>query len=152
MFVVSALDEGTIQGTTQLKLAQMYRCNPHIDIMASHADPSVCVSVEGGCRWCQLWGAMAFDEPLPSSPERLRSAPAIGSAEASAPCPPGWDVVTVLIFVLSAKRNTGVVRVKCVAAKTVLLTVIWTFAFTMSDISLTLCGVWCAPSLNNRFI
>ena len=33
-------------------------------------DPAICNAAAGNCRCCQLWGALAFDEPHPCFPER----------------------------------------------------------------------------------
>ena len=52
-------------------------------------DPSICTGTHGNCRWCQLIGALAFDEPRPPLiPECQRPTTAVVSAPAAAAAAP----------------------------------------------------------------
>ncbi len=52
-------------------------------------DVSRCSGVAGGCRWCQVWGALAFGEPMPPLTMQPQSGePSTEDAQVEAPSGP----------------------------------------------------------------
>ena len=79
----------------------------------------VCTGAAGNCRWCQLWGALAFDEPYDPTPSKRRrealsaaqAATELDSAAAATPAmtphphaPAGLVAVEVHAFPVAGRR------------------------------------------------